>query len=269
MVKAIVSGAAGRMGGRIIHMMEGVPGLSLVGALERPDHPAVGKDVGEVVGLPKKGVTVSASLEEVLPQGEVLIEFTHPEPTLEHLKAVADAGKAMVIGTTGLSPEQIKDLHWLAERTRVVYAPNMSVGVNLMFKVVEKIAGVLTEGYDVEIVEAHHRLKKDAPSGTALKLAQVIAQALGRDLNKVGVYARHGLIGERTDQEIGIQTVRAGDITGEHTVIFGGIGERLEIIHRAHNRDNFAKGAVRAALWIVDQEPGLYDMQDVLGLKEL
>jgi len=143
----------------------------------------------------------------------------------------------------------------------------MSVGVNLMFKVVENIAQVLNEGYDVEIVEAHHRLKKDAPSGTALKLAQVIAQALGRDLEKVGVYGRKGLIGERTKEEIGIMTVRAGDIVGEHTVIFGGIGERLEIIHRAHNRDNFARGAVRAAQWIVQQPPGLYDMQDVLGLK--
>jgi 4-hydroxy-tetrahydrodipicolinate reductase len=202
-----------------------------------------------------------------LPQADVLIEFTHPEPTLEHLKVAVDAGKAMVIGTTGLNPTQVGELKWLAEKTRVVFAPNMSVGVNLMFKVVEMIAGVLSEGYDVEIVEAHHRLKKDAPSGTAIKLAQVIAQALGRDLEKTGVYARHGIIGQRTDQEIGIQTVRAGDITGEHTVLFGGIGERLEVIHRAHNRDNFAKGAVRAALWIVDQEPGLYDMQDVLGLK--
>jgi len=267
MVKAIVSGAAGRMGGRIIHMMEGVQGITLAGALEQPGHAAVGKDVGEVAGLPKKGIVVSGSLSEVLPQGDVLIEFTHPEPTLAHLKVVAEAGKAMVIGTTGLNPTQVGELKWLAEKTRVVFAPNMSVGVNLMFKVVEMIAGVLTEGYDVEIVEAHHRMKKDAPSGTALKLAQVTAQAMARDLNKVGVYARHGIIGERTDQEIGIQTVRAGDITGEHTVIFGGIGERLEVIHRAHNRDNFAKGAVRAALWIVDQEPGLYDMQDVLGLK--
>jgi 4-hydroxy-tetrahydrodipicolinate reductase len=248
-------------------MMEGVGGITLAGALERPDHPAVGKDIGEVVGLPKKGVLVSGSLVELLPQADVLIEFTHPEPTLEHLKIASEAGKAVVIGTTGLNPGQVQDLKWLAEKGRVVFAPNMSVGVNLMFKVVEMIAGVLSEGYDVEIVEAHHRLKKDAPSGTALKLAQVIAQALGRDLNKVGVYARHGIIGARTDPEIGIQTVRAGDITGEHTVLFGGIGERLEVIHRAHNRDNFAKGAVRAALWIVDQEPGLYDMQDVLGLK--
>ena len=267
MVRAIVSGAAGRMGGRIIHMIEAAEGITLAAALEQADNPQVGKDVGEVVGLPRKGVLVSGSLAEVLPQGDVLIEFTHPEATLEHLREVAAAGKAMVIGTTGLSPQQLEELKGLARKTRVVFAPNMSVGVNLMFKAVENIAQVLTEGYDVEIVEAHHRLKKDAPSGTALKLAQVIAQALGRDLEKVGVYGRHGITGERTREEIGIMTVRAGDIVGEHTVIFGGTGERLEVIHRAHNRDNFARGAVRAAQWIVTQPPGLYDMQDVLGLK--
>jgi 4-hydroxy-tetrahydrodipicolinate reductase len=269
MVRAIVSGAAGRMGGRIIHMLEAAQGITLAGAVERPDHPAVGKDVGEVVGLPKKGIPVSGSLSEVLPLGEVLIEFTHPQPTLEHLREAAAQGKAMVIGTTGLNADQVWELKNLAAKTRVVFAPNMSVGVNLMFKVVEQIARVLSEGYDVEIVEAHHRMKKDAPSGTALKLAQVIAQTLGRDLEKVAVYGRQGLTGERRPEEIGIMTVRAGDIVGEHTVTFCGIGERLEVVHRAHNRDNFARGAVRAAMWVVNQEPGLYDMQDVLGLKTL
>ena len=267
MIKAIVSGAAGRMGGRIIHLMEGVEGITLAGAFEEPDHPAVGKDVGEVVGLPAKGLKVAGSIGEVLDQGEVVIEFTHPESSLHHLWQVADAGKAMVLGTTGFSPAQIAEIHALASRAHLVFAPNMSVGVNLMFKVVADIARVLHQGYDVEIVEAHHRLKKDAPSGTAVKLAQVIAHALKRNLEEVGVYARKGIIGQRTDAEIGIQTVRAGDIVGEHTVLFGGIGERLEIIHRAHSRDNFAKGAVRAALWVVSQPPGLYDMQDVLGLK--
>jgi len=267
MTRAIVSGAAGRMGGRIIHMLEGAEGITLAGALEQAGHPAVGKSVGEVVGLPQKDLTISGSLAELLPQGDVLIEFTHPEPTLDHLQEVAAAGKAMVIGTTGLNPQQVDRLKELAAKTRVVFAPNMSVGVNLMFKVVEQIAQVLSEGYDVEIVEAHHRLKKDAPSGTALKLAQIIAQALGRDLDKVGVYGRHGFTGERTKEEIGIMTVRAGDIVGEHTVTFCGIGERLEVIHRAHNRDNFARGAVRAAQWVVAQPPGLYDMQDVLGLR--
>ncbi len=267
MVKAIVSGAAGRMGGRIIHLMEGVEGVVLAGAFEQPDHPAVGKDIGEVVGLPRKGLKLAGSIGEVLDAGEVVIEFTHPEPSLSHLWQVADAGKAMVLGTTGFSPAQIAEIHALAARAHLVFAPNMSVGVNLMFKVVADIARILQEGYDVEIVEAHHRLKKDAPSGTAIKLAQVIAHALGRDLEQVGIYERHGGIGSRTDAEIGLQTVRAGDIVGEHTVFFGGIGERLEIIHRAHNRDNFARGAVRAAQWIVSQPPGLYDMQDVLGLK--
>ncbi len=267
MVKAIVSGAAGRMGGRIIHMIEAAEGIELAGALERPDHPVVGKEVGEVVGLPAKGIPVAGTLAEVLPKGDVLLEFTHPGPSLAHLREALAMGKAMVIGTTGFSPEQMAEIRELAPRGRVVLAPNMSVGVNLMFKVVEDVARVLTDGYDVEIVEAHHRLKKDAPSGTALKLAQVIAQALGRNLEEVGVYARQGLIGERRKEEIGIQTVRAGDIVGEHTVIFGGVGERLEIIHRAHSRDNFARGAVRAALWVVQQPPGLYDMQDLLGLK--
>ena len=267
MVKAIVTGVAGRMGGRIVHIMETAAGIKLVGAVESPGHAAVGKDVGEVVGLPPKGVKVADSLDQVLPQAEVVIEFTHPEPSLAHLSQVADAGKAMVLGTTGFSPPQIAEIHALASRAHLVFAPNMSVGVNLMFKVVADIARVLGDAYDVEIVEAHHRLKKDAPSGTAIKLGQVIAHALGRELEKTGVYARHGIIGQRTDQEIGIQTVRAGDIVGEHTVLFGGIGERLEIIHRAHSRDNFARGAVRAAQWIVSQPPGLYDMQDVLGLK--
>jgi 4-hydroxy-tetrahydrodipicolinate reductase len=267
MIKAIVSGPAGRMGGRIIHLLEAEAGITLAGACEQPDHAAVGRDVGEVVGLPPKGLKVAGSLAEVLGQGEVVIEFTHPEPSLHHLREVAAAGKAMVLGTTGFSPGQIAEIHALGARTRLVFAPNMSVGVNLMFKVVADVARVLAEGYDVEIIEAHHRLKKDAPSGTALKLAQVIAHALERDLEKVGVYARRGIIGERRQEEIGIQTVRAGDIVGEHTVLFGGIGERLEIIHRAHSRDNFARGALRAAQWVVAQPPACYDMQDVLGLK--
>jgi len=268
MVKAIVTGVAGRMGGRIVHMMEAASGIQLAGAVESPGHAAVGKDVGEVVGLPSTGVKVVDSLDQMLPKAEVVMEFTHPEPSLVHLRQVAEAGKAMVLGTTGFSPPQIAEIQALASRAHLVFAPNMSVGVNLMFKVVADVARVLGDGYDVEIVEAHHRLKKDAPSGTAIKLGQVIAHALGRELEKAGVYARHGIIGARTDAEIGIQTVRAGDIVGEHTVLFGGMGERLEIIHRAHSRDNFARGAVRAAAWIVTQPPGLYDMQDVLGLKE-
>ncbi len=267
MIKAIVAGAAGRMGGRIIHMLEGCQDIVLAAAFEKAGNPVVGRDAGEVVGLPKKNIKIAASLEEVINAGDVIIDFTHPEVSLEHLKQAAAAGKAIVIGTTGFSAAEIEEIKNLAKHTRVVLAPNMSVGVNLMFKVVADIAQILSSGYDVEIVEAHHRLKKDAPSGTAMKLAQVIARALNRDLDEVGVYKRQGMIGQRSDAEIGIQTLRAGDIVGEHTVMFGGIGERLEIIHRAHNRDNFARGAVRAAQWIVAQSQGLYDMQDVLGLK--
>jgi 4-hydroxy-tetrahydrodipicolinate reductase len=267
MIKVIVAGAAGRMGGRIIHMLEAAQGIDLAGAFEKAGHPAVGKDIGEVVGLPGKNIKISGNFSDILAAGDVLIDFTHPEVSLELLKLAAPAGKAVVIGTTGFSAPQLAEIKNLSQKSRVVLAPNMSVGVNLMFKVVADIAQILSSGYDVEIVEAHHRLKKDAPSGTAMKLAQVIAQAMQRNLDEVAVYERRGMIGQRTDAEIGIQTVRAGDIVGEHTVMFGGIGERLEIIHRAHNRDNFARGAVRAAQWIVNQPQGLYDMQDVLGLK--
>ncbi|MFP3867861.1 MAG: 4-hydroxy-tetrahydrodipicolinate reductase [Desulfobacteraceae bacterium] len=267
MIKAIVAGAAGRMGGRIIHLLEAADGITLGAAFEKTGHPAIGRDVGEVVGLPRQGLPIAGSLTEVLEQGEVVLDFTQPEASLAHLKQAAPAGKAMVIGTTGFSAAQLAEIQQLAQKARVVLAPNMSVGVNLMFKMVQDVARVLSSGYDVEIIEAHHRLKKDAPSGTAMKLAQLLAQSLNRELDKVGVYERRGMIGERSPEEIGIQTIRAGDIVGEHTVIFGGVGERLEIIHRAHNRDNFARGAVRAAQWIVAQPPGFYDMQDVLGLK--
>jgi 4-hydroxy-tetrahydrodipicolinate reductase len=173
----------------------------------------------------------------------------------------------MVIGTTGFSGDGLKEVGTLSREMRCVMAPNMSVGVNVMFKIADEMARILGDDYDMEILEVHHRLKKDAPSGTAMRLAQILAKAVGRDLDRVGVYERHGVIGQRTDEEIGIQTWRAGDITGEHTVMFGGMGERLELIHRAHSRDNFARGAVRAALWVVKQPKGLYDMQDVLGLR--
>jgi 4-hydroxy-tetrahydrodipicolinate reductase len=172
----------------------------------------------------------------------------------------------MVIGTTGVSGGMLDEVSALARKIRCVMAPNMSVGVNVMFRIAEEMSRVLGKDYDMEILEVHHRLKKDAPSGTAVRLAQILADTTGRDLEEVGVYERKGMIGERTNEEIGIQTWRAGDITGEHTVMFGGIGERLELIHRAHNRDNFARGALKAAAWVVKQPLGLYDMQDVLGL---
>jgi len=267
MVKAIVAGAAGRMGGRIIHTIQQTAGISLGAACERPDHPAVGRDVGEVVGLPPLGVKVAGGLGSVLGAGDVVVDFTHHDASIGHLHQAAAARKPMVIGTTGFTAAEMESIRALARDIPCVQAPNMSMGVNLMFKVVEDMARVLGDAFDVEIIEAHHHHKKDAPSGTAMKLAQNVAGALKRNLDQVAVYERRGLIGERKPESIGIQTVRAGDIVGEHTVIFAGVGERLEVIHRAHSRDNFARGAVRAALWVVGQPPALYDMQDVLGLK--
>jgi len=267
MIKAIVAGAAGRMGQRIIHCIQQNSEIALGGAFERPDHPSVNADAGHVAGVGELGVPIAGSLGEVVDQGEVLIDFTAPGATLENIRAASPRGLAMVIGTTGITGDVLKEVETLAAGIRCVLAANMSVGVNVMFKIAGQMARILGGDYDVEILETHHRMKKDAPSGTAVRLGQVLAGALGRDLEKVGVYERKGIIGERTDEEIGIQSLRAGDITGEHMVLFGGVGERLELTHRSHNRDNFARGAVRAALWVVQQPKGLYDMQDVLGLK--
>jgi 4-hydroxy-tetrahydrodipicolinate reductase len=220
-----------------------------------------------MVGLGNLGVKIAGSLEEVSAAGEVLIDFTTPEATLKNARVAFSRGLSMVIGTTGISGDMLKEITKLSKGIRCVMSPNMSVGVNVMFRIAADMARYLGKDYDVEILELHHRLKKDAPSGTAMKLAQILASATDRNLDEVAVYERKGMIGERTDREIGIQTWRAGDIIGEHTILFGGIGERLELIHRAHNRDNFARGAVKAAEWIVQQPAGLYDMQDVLGLK--
>ncbi|MBW2110898.1 MAG: 4-hydroxy-tetrahydrodipicolinate reductase [Deltaproteobacteria bacterium] len=268
MVDVIVAGAAGRMGQRIINMVYENAETTLSGAFELPGHTSLGKDAGLAAGVAELGVKITDSLENLIDRGDVLIDFTAPGATLENVRVVAAQGKtAMVIGTTGIKDEMLKEIETLGRKIRCVMAPNMSVGVNVMFKIAGEMARILGNDYDMEILEVHHRLKKDAPSGTAMRLAQILAHAADRDLEKVGVYERKGMIGERTDEEIGIQTWRAGDITGEHTVMFGGIGERLELIHRAHNRDNFARGAVRAALWVVKQPQGMYDMQDVLGLK--
>ncbi len=263
-IKVIVVGAAGRMGGRLIHIIQETPSMKLFRAVDRPDHPLIGKDIGEVVGLGKLGVPLEGELKG---GGDVVINFSSPQASLESLEIVYKAGMGIVIGTTGLSPEQIEKVKEFSKGVRCVFAPNMSVGMNLMFRVVQDVARILGPEYDIEILEAHHHLKKDSPSGTAVKLGELIAKAMGRDFGTVGVYGRKGIVGERTKEEIGMQVIRAGDIVGEHTVLFGGIGERLEIIHRAHSRDNFARGAVRAALWVVNQPNGLYDMQDVLGLK--
>jgi len=264
-IKAIVVGAGGKMGGRVIHIIKETPSVKLFRAIERSDHPSVGKDIGEVIGLGKMGVILESSLKKE--GGDVIINFSSPQGSIESLEFAKEAGLAIVIGTTGLSPEQTNKVKELSKSLRCVLAPNMSVGVNVMFRIVQEVAKVLGPEYDIEILEAHHRLKKDSPSGTAVKIGELISDAIGRDFGKVGVYGRKGMVGERTKEEIGMQVIRAGDIVGEHTVLFGGIGERLEIIHRSHSRDNFARGAIRAALWVVNQPNGLYDMQDVLGLR--
>ena len=264
-IETVVVGAAGKMGGRIIHIIKETASMRLHRAIERPDHPSIGKDIGEVIGLGTMGIPLEGGLKGK--GGDVIINFTSPQASLESLEFAKEAGLAVVIGTTGLSPEQMGKVKELSKSIRCVLSPNMSVGMNVMFRVVQEVAQALGPDYDIEILEAHHRLKKDSPSGTAVKLGELVAQAVGRDFSQVGVYGRKGMVGERTREEIGMQVIRAGDIVGDHTVLFGGNGERLEIIHRAHSRDNFARGAVRAALWVVNQPNGLYDMQDVLGLR--
>jgi len=267
MINVIVAGAAGRMGSRLVALIKESTVLQLAGAIEGKGHSALGQDAGETAGCGKAGVPIKDDLSALLVRGAVVIDFSAPDATLNHLRVVAEHRRAMVIGTTGLAGQELEELKSLAGRVPCVFSPNMSVGVNLIYKVIGEMAKTLGDDYDIEIIEAHHRLKKDAPSGTALKIAEVLARAVNRDLNQVGVYARKGLIGERKKQEIGIQTIRAGDIVGDHTILFGGMGERIEVTHRASSRDTFARGALRAAQWVVEQKPGLYDMMDVLGLK--
>jgi 4-hydroxy-tetrahydrodipicolinate reductase len=267
MIRVIVTGAGGRMGGRIISQIFSDPDMWVIGAVEQKGHAQIGRDIGDGLGLGKTGIIIEEELATDIETNDVVIDFTHHEASMRHLEVAAERRLAIVIGSTGFSDEEMKRIKKLAPKTRCVLAPNMSVGVNVMFKVLEYVAGILGDEYDIEILEAHHNMKKDAPSGTAMKMAGIIADKLNRNLEQTGVYTRKGMVGERTKTEIGIQTIRAGDIVGDHMVMFGGVGERLEFIHRAHNRDNFAKGAIKAAKWIVHQKNGLYDMQDVLGLK--
>lgn len=267
MIKVIVAGAAGRMGCRLVALIKDSTAMTLVGALEGKGHHALGEDAGEIAGAGRANIPIIDDPTGLMARGEVVIDFSSPEATLEHLRTAVHYRKAMVIGTTGFSAAALEELKRLAQQIPCVFSPNMSVGINLMYKVIGEMAKTLGDEYDIEVIEAHHRLKKDAPSGTALKLADVLAHAVNHDLTKVGVYTRKGIIGERAKGEIGIQTIRAGDIVGDHTILFGGMGERIEITHRASSRDTFARGALRAACWVVRQHPGLYDMMDVLGLR--
>lgn len=268
MTRVIIAGASGRMGRRIGFMVNEHKDLRVAGGFELPSNPHVGQDMGDLGGYGAIGVKVAPDLAAIIDQGDVIIDFTFHEATMAIARTAAKHKKAMVIGTTGLSPDNLAELAELAKNFPCVQAPNMAVGVNVLFKVARKMARVLGDAYDIEIVEAHHRMKKDAPSGTAIKLGEMVAEGVNRDLAEVGVYERHGIIGERTDKEIGIQTIRAGDIVGEHTVYFAGAGERLEITHRAHSRDNFARGAALAAAWVHGKANGMYNMFDVLDLQD-
>jgi 4-hydroxy-tetrahydrodipicolinate reductase len=266
-IQVIVTGAGGRMGGRIVSLLKESSTLKLAGALERPGHPVLGQDAGEAAGCGRLNVPVTDRIEKVIDHARVIIDFSVPSTALGYLKIASEKKCAMVIGTTGFSNGQTARVLASSKKVPCVFSPNMSAGVNRMFRLIADLAKQKGMEYDLEIVEAHHRYKKDAPSGTALKLAQVLAQALGLDLASAAVYTRRGMTGERKPNTIGIQSIRAGDIIGEHTVVFGGLGERLEIRHTAQSRDTFARGAIKAAEWVVRQKPGMYDMMDVLGLR--
>lgn len=266
MISVAVMGVGGRMGRSILNLLINDKEINLIGATEREGHEAIGKDIGEFLGLGKVGLEVKEKIAQASADADVIVDFTSPEATLNHAQYSAKNKKAMVIGTTGFSEEQKKAVFEFAKSFPCVFSPNMSVGVNILFEVSKQISSLLREGYDVEIVEAHHRNKVDSPSGTAIRLGQSVAEGLGLDFNKVARYERHGNIGERDSNEIGIQTIRGGDIVGEHTVMFLGDGERIEITHKALSRNNFSKGVLRAVKWLPEKSPGIYSMKDVLGL---
>jgi 4-hydroxy-tetrahydrodipicolinate reductase len=267
MTRIAVTGAAGRMGKTLIEAVAAAEGVELTVALEHDESSLLGCDAGELAGIGRNGVTVTSDLNALANQFDVLIDFTIPVATVANAAVCRRYGKAMVIGTTGLSSEQQQKLDAAAADITICKATNFSTGVNLCFKLLDVAAQVLGDDVDIEVYEAHHRHKIDAPSGTALSMGQVVADRLGRDLDKVAVYGRQGQTGARERDTIGFATVRAGDIVGDHTVTFAADGERVEITHKASSRMSFGRGAVRAAAWVVSQGPGLYDMQDVLGLK--
>jgi len=265
-IKVAIAGCSGRMGGALLEGVAQSDDLVLHAALEYAAYPQLGKDAGELVGS-ACGVKITADVAGALQGADVLIDFTRPEGTLHHLDICQKLGVNMVIGTTGFSAQQKAQLGAAAQHIGIVFAPNMSVGVNLTFKLLEMASRVLSHGYDIEIIEAHHRHKIDAPSGTALGMGEVIAKTLGRDLAQCAVYGREGVTGERDPSTIGFATVRGGDIVGDHTVLFAGTGERIEITHKASSRATFALGALRAARFLKLSPTGMYDMQDVLDLK--
>ncbi|WP_151448408.1 4-hydroxy-tetrahydrodipicolinate reductase [Lacisediminimonas profundi] len=265
-MKIAVAGASGRMGRMLIEAIVNADDAELAGALDLPGTPGIGSDAASFLGKPA-GVAIDSDLSRALASSQFLIDFTRPEGTLKHLAYCAENGIKMIIGTTGFDEAGKAAIAEAARRTAIVFAPNMSVGVNVTMKLLEMAAKSFSEGYDIEIIEAHHRYKVDAPSGTALKMGEVIAGALGRKLDDVAVYAREGVTGERDPSSIGFATIRGGDIVGDHTVLFAGIGERVEITHKSSSRVTYAHGSMRAARFLAGRETGLYDMQDVLGLR--
>lgn len=266
MLRIAITGAAGRMGKTLIEACQQADDCTLSAAIERPGISLIGADAGELSGVGRLDVQLVDDIASVVNDFDVLIDFTSIESTLHNLQVCKDNQKHIIIGTTGFSDEQKALIQAAAEETAVVFAPNMSVGVNLCLKLLEMAASVLNEDYDIEVIEAHHRHKVDAPSGTALRMGEVVAETLGRDLKDCAVYGREGHTGPRDPQSIGFETIRAGDVVGEHTVMFATEGERVEITHKASSRMTFAKGAIRAARWLKGKDKGLYDMRDVLGL---
>ena len=266
MVRVAVCGAAGRMGKTILEVCRDTDGVEIGAAIEHPESPMLGMDAGNVAGIGKQNVNIVEDINSVADDFDVLIDFTFADATINNLKKCQAAGKRMVIGTTGLTDAQKAEIRSVSEDCALVFAPNMSIGVNLCFKLIELAAQIIGEDSDIEIIEAHHNQKKDAPSGTAVRMGEIIADGLDRDLKECAVYGRQGIGDVRGKKTIGFETIRAGDIVGEHTVMFASAGERVEITHKASNRKTFASGAVRAALWLMKKENGLYDMQDVLGL---
>jgi 4-hydroxy-tetrahydrodipicolinate reductase len=261
-----IAGASGRMGRTLVEAVLGAPDCSIGAALDMPGSPALGQDAGAFAGV-HTGVAIRSDLYAALQHARYFIDFTRPEGTMAHLAACEAAGVAMVVGTTGFDEAQLARIRAASQRIAIVMAPNMSIGVNVVFKLLEQAARALAQGYDIEIIEAHHRHKVDAPSGTALKMGEVVAGALGRDLKQCAVYGREGVTGERDPSTIGFATVRGGDIVGDHTVLFAGTGERIEITHKSSSRATYAQGSLRAVRFLAAKSHGLFDMQDVLGLK--
>jgi len=267
MIKVIVCGGCGRMASKVAQLVYQDNELKLMGIVESSSHPDIGKDWGETAGQGKTGIMVVDDLEKIIQEADQIVEFTNPKVSLQHLKTASKFNKTMIVGTTGFSAEEIAKMKSLSQNIPFLFSPNMSLGVNLLFKLAADAAVSLGNGYDIEIIESHHRFKKDAPSGTAKKLAQEIARVKNINLDDVAIYGRKGMTGERKSGEIAIHSIRGGDITGEHTVMFTALGERVELTHKAHSRDTFAHGTIKTIKFMQDKPVGFYEMKDVLNKK--